>query len=109
MHLIFYPDGTGLYQTNPNYLILNGKKRGFKSDTENVFHKSKGGLVPSSLIFTFGKRSLKVNILLVKHKLRFLSFQVFKVLENINSQNIQEHLEHYFSSSLLNISQHTTT
>lgn len=57
----------------------------------------------------FGERSLEVHILLVKNKLRFLSFPAVKVLENMKPQNTQEHLSNYLSCSLLNISQHMTT
>lgn len=64
MHLIFYPDGTGLYKTNPNYLILSGKATGFKLIQKMFPAKVKWGLVNASSMFTFRKRSLEVNILL---------------------------------------------
>ena len=64
MHLIFYPDGTGLYKTNPNYLILSGKGTGFKLIQKMFSAKVKWGLVNASSMFTFRKRSLEVNILL---------------------------------------------
>ena len=64
MCLIFYPDGTGLYKTNPNYLILSGKAKGFKMIQKMFSAKVKWGLVNASSMFTFRKRSLEVNILL---------------------------------------------
>lgn len=60
---------------------------------KNIFHKSGKGGVNAGGMFEFGQRSLEVHILLAKNKLRFLSFHIFKILENINFQNIQEHLE----------------
>lgn len=64
MRLIFYPDGTGLYKTNPNYLILSGKAKGFKMIQKTFSAKVKWGLVNASSLFAFRKRSLEVNILL---------------------------------------------
>lgn len=63
MRLIFYPDGTGLYKTNPNYLILSGKAKGFKMIQKMFSAKVKWGLVNTSSLFAFRKRSLEVNIL----------------------------------------------
>ena len=45
MPLIFYPDGTGLYKTTPNYLILSGKAKGFKMIQKMFSAKVKWGLV----------------------------------------------------------------
>lgn len=56
----FYLEGTALYQTNPNDLILSGKAGGFKMIQRRVVTKIKGG--------RFYFEILEVHIILVKIK-----------------------------------------
>lgn len=54
----FYPEGTALYQTSPNYLILSSKARGFKMIQRRVVTRVKREC--------FYLEILEVHIVLVK-------------------------------------------
>lgn len=94
--MIFYPDGIGSYQTNPDHLMLSRKARGFEMIQRMFFTEVTVWGLNTRGVFPFAKRAWMFTFFWQKSNLRSLSFQVFKVLENMNSQNNQEHLELLF-------------